>query len=357
MLAEHEAELPADHRGPLVPVMNLLVDDRTGRARREKALERSPRAGLPASRVKSPGTAEGRTLMTDELMTDRTNEAPAPALTVPGTWNARDVGGRAVPEGARAPMATGVLLRTASLSALEPAGVAVLEDYDVRTVLDLRSPEETARDGADVVPAGTQVLALPFGMPHGTGAQALAEGSTAPGEAAGETAGADMARVLASLVGTEATAADPAALGLAVMTGIYRRFVTDPAAHAAVSTSLTAIASSSHAVLVHCSAGKDRTGWIVALVQSICSVPSEQIVEEYLLSSRAARDLAASMPTMPGVDPALWDAFLTVRPQYLAAAFEEVDRTYGSLAAYLDSIGVDADLRGMLRARFGVAQM
>ena len=294
--------------------------------------------------------------MTDELMTDRTHEAAAPALIIPGTWNARDVGGRAVPEGARTPLATGVLLRTASLSGLEPAGVAVLEDHDVRTVLDLRSPEEVARDGADVAPAGAQVLALPFGMPQGAGAQVLTDGSAVQGEAAGKAAGADMARALASLVGADEHASDPVELGQAVMKGVYRRFVTDPAAHAAVGTSLTAIASSSHAVLVHCSAGKDRTGWVVALTQAICSVPTEQILEEYLLSSRAAGDLAASMPTMPGVDPALWEAFLTVHPSYLEAAFEEVDRTFGSLAAYLDSIGVDADLRSMLRARFGVAR-
>lgn len=290
--------------------------------------------------------------MTDELMTHRGTRIPDPALDIPGTWNARDVGGRAVPEGARAPLATGVLLRTASLAALEPAGVAVLDDYDVRTVLDLRSPHEVARDGADVVPAGTQVLALPFGAPRPATASTPADGGADPGE----VAGADMTRVLATLVGTEAaTTLDPAELGQAIMVGIYRRFVTDPEAHAAVSTALTAIASSTHAVLVHCSAGKDRTGWIVALVQAICSVPPDQILQEYLLSARAASDFAASMPTIPGVDPALWEAVLTVHPEYLEAAQEEVKAAFGSLTGYLDAIGIDADLRAMLRARFGVA--
>ena len=307
--------------------------------------------------------------MTDKLMTDRETETTGPALDVPGTWNARDVGGRAVPEGSTVPLATGVLLRTASLAALQPAGVALLDDHDVRTVLDLRSPQEVARDGADVVPAAAQVLSLPFGAPHPEKTPALADGDALPvpqapaeatgeaaGEAASEVAGADMARVLATLVGSGVAAtADPAELGQAIMTGIYRRFVTDPAAHAAVGTALTAIASSTHAVLVHCSAGKDRTGWIVALVQAVCSVPSDQILQEYLLSAEAATELAAAMPAIPGVDAALWEAVLTVRPEYLAAAQEEVERSYGSLTAYLDAIGVDADLRALLRARFGVA--
>ena len=293
--------------------------------------------------------------MTDELMTDRATGTPGPDLDIPGTWNARDVGGRAVPDGARAPLATGVLLRTASLAAVEPAGLAVLADYDVRTVLDLRSPQEVARDGADVVPAGTQVLALPFGAPHAPKARTAEASADATGDLAGEVAGADMARVLASLVGTDAATLAPADLGQAIMKGIYRRFVTDSDAHAAVCTALTAIASSTHAVLVHCSAGKDRTGWIVALVQAICSVPADQILQEYLLSARAAADLAASLPTIPGVDAAVWDALLTVRPEYLAAAQGEVERTFGSLTGYLDAIGVDADLRAMLRARFGVA--
>ncbi|WP_066463777.1 tyrosine-protein phosphatase [Sanguibacter suarezii] len=305
--------------------------------------------------------------MTDKLMTDRETGTTGPALDIPGTWNARDVGGRAVPEGSSVPLATGVLLRTASLAALQPAGVAVLDDYDVRTVLDLRSPQEVARDGADVVPASTQVLSLPFGTPHPEKAPALADGeddalpvpqapAEATGEVASEVAGADMARVLATLVGSGVAAtADPAELGQAIMTGIYRRFVTDPAAHEAVGTALTAIASSTHAVLVHCSAGKDRTGWIVALAQAVCSVPSDQILQEYLLSAGAATELAAAMPVIPGVDAALWEAVLTVRPEYLAAAHEEVERSYGSLTAYLDAIGVDADLRALLRARFGVA--
>lgn len=304
--------------------------------------------------------------MADELMTHRTTgtASPArPALDIPGTWNARDVGGRAVPEGARMPLATGVLLRTASLSALEPAGVAVLADYDVRTVLDLRSPQEVARDGADVVPPGTQVLDLPFGAPRPPRTEPLTtdapgSGSAPSGDLTGEATGADMTRVLATLVGTHAGATiDSGELGRRLMTGIYRSFVTDSDAHAAVGTALTAVASSTHAVLVHCSAGKDRTGWIVALVQAICSVPADQILQEYLLSTRAAADLAASMPVIPGVDAALWDAVLTVHPEYLAAAQDEVDRSFGSLTGYLDALGVDADVRAMLRARFGVAPM
>ena len=299
--------------------------------------------------------------MTDELTTHHASGTADPALTIPGTWNARDVGGRAVPAGATEPLATGVLLRTASLAALEPAGVAFLADHDVRTVLDLRSPQEVARDGADIVPDGAQVLALPFGAPHAprtqdTAGDTPAPSAPAPAEIDGEAAGADMTQVLASLVGARTAAtADPAELGRKIMTSIYRGFVTDPSAHAAIGTALTAIASSTHAVLVHCSAGKDRTGWIVALVQSICSVPDDQILQEYLLSARAASDLAASMPTIPGVDPALWEAVLTVHAEYLDAAQDQVARSYGSLTAYLDAIGIDAAVRAMLRARFGVA--
>lgn len=302
--------------------------------------------------------------MTDELTTARGAEMADPTLTIPGTWNARDVGGRAVPEGASEPIATGVLLRTASLANLEPAGVAVLADLDVATVLDLRSPQEVARDGADVVPPGTQVLALPFGSPRpprrpaGTTPDAATSDAAPPdAEAEGEAGGADMAQVLANLVGAHsATPPDPAVLGRMIMEGIYRGFVTDPDAHAAVGTALTAIASSPHAVVVHCSAGKDRTGWIVALVQTICSVPREQILEEYLLSARSAGALATAMPVIPGLDPALWDAVLTVHPEYLAAAEDQISQTYGTVTSYLDAIGVDAQVRAALRARFGVVQ-
>src|SRR6478609_9638777 len=91
------------------------------------------------------------------------------ALDIPGTWNARDVGGRAVPAGATAPLRTGVLVRTASLSRLTPEGVAALEALGVTLDLDLRGADEVERDGQDVVPATTRVVPRPLDPAVGVG--------------------------------------------------------------------------------------------------------------------------------------------------------------------------------------------
>jgi protein-tyrosine phosphatase len=229
---------------------------------------------------------------------------------------------------------TGVLVRTASLAGVTPEGVAKLADLDVRTVLDLRGDEEVARDGVDVVPKGTEVLRLPFGV-----SQRSDDGESA-----------DMASILSKLVGSRSAAE----IGTAIMLHVYQGFIIDPAAHTAVSTALTTIADSQDAVLVHCTAGKDRTGWVVSLTEAICGLSEADILVDYLLSSNAAGQLAASMHALPGIDPDVWDAILTVHPEYLGAAQQLMQETYGTLNGYLDAIGVGAGVRDAIRVRFGV---
>lgn len=256
-------------------------------------------------------------------------------IVVQGTWNVRDVGGQAGPIGSSEPLRMGVLLRAASLSAVDSAGVAQLSALGVTKVLDLRGDVEVARDGADVVPVGTTVLHLPFGIRD---------------RSSDGTGGADVAGLLAQLT----SGGDPTKIATAVMGNVYQGFVTDPAAHVAVAAALRTIAENEGATLVHCSAGKDRTGWIVALVQTICEVSEEDVLAEYLRSATAASRLAQSMPIVPGVDPAVWDEVLTVRPEYLAAAWGVVREAYGSVDNYLDAIGFDAWARTALRVRFGL---
>lgn len=273
-------------------------------------------------------------------------------ILIPGTWNARDVGGRAVPAGGSTPLAPGVLFRTASLSELHQDGIAVLDRLDVRTVLDLRRDEELERAGSDIVPEGTSVIRLPFG---GTG-DPNPKADPADAEADTSDATADMESMLEQFAGASPQI-DPEVLaehGRELMRQVYRDFITDKAAHAAVLGSLTTIAESSHAVSIHCSAGKDRTGWIVALVQTICGVSPDDVMDEYLLSRAAALQLRASLPPVPGVPPEVWEPMLAVEPDYLGTAWTTLDQTYGTLGEYFEQCGVDNSVLESLRARFGV---
>jgi len=281
-------------------------------------------------------------------MTSRDDVPPVPAapdpggavpgaLDVAGTWNARDVGGRAVPVGHDEPLRTGVLLRTASLSRLTPAGQAALADLGVRTVVDLRGPDELARDGADAVPGGVRVLRR--GMDPAQGMRAGAGGTTG--------ASADPAALVAGLLAAD----DPAGVARRMMHGVYATFVTDPGVRATVGRVLADVATCDGTSVVHCSAGKDRTGWVVALAQHVAGVAEEDRMAEYLASAAAADGLAAVVPPLPGLSPDALAPLLTVEPDYLAAAWDLAAREHGSVDGYLVACGVTTPVRDALVAR------
>jgi protein-tyrosine phosphatase len=110
---------------------------------------------------------------------------------------------------------------------------------------------------------------------------------------------------------------------------------------------------SDKAVIVNCTAGKDRTGLATALVLSALGVPRDTIMQDYLLSNSALdmdRLLAdAGLNALPAdaIKP-----LLDVEPAYLDAAFEQIDKDYGSVENYLKrELGVDRAAIQRLRQR------
>ncbi|QDW63442.1 tyrosine-protein phosphatase [Oerskovia sp. KBS0722] len=273
------------------------------------------------------------------------------ALDIPGTWNARDVGGRAVPAGATAPLRTGVLVRTASLSRLTPEGVAALEALGVTLDLDLRGADEVERDGQDVVPVSTRVVPRPLdpavGVGHALGGADEPDDAGTPGAAAGERS-ADTAAMIGRLLGAE----DPQALARAMMHGVYATFVTDPTIRRTVGEALEDVAEADGTVVVHCSAGKDRTGWIVALVQHVCGVSEEDRLAEYLASGAAVEGLAAVIPPIPGLDKDALTPLLGVEPEYLQGAWTLAEAEFGSIDGYLDACGAGPATRAKIARKF-----
>ena len=278
----------------------------------------------------------------------RTNDPGA--LDIPGTWNARDVGGRAVPVGATEPLRTGVLLRTAGLSRLTPEGVAALEALGVTVDLDLRGEDEVERDGQDVVPATTRVV--PRRMDPGAGVghalRASSDGAGSDDAEDSEERSADTAAMIGQLIGSK----DPQALARAMMHGVYATFVTDPGIRRTVGAALQDVADADGAVVVHCSAGKDRTGWIVALVQHVCGVSDEDRLAEYLASGAAVDGIAAVIPPIPGLDKEALTPLLGVEPEYLQGAWTLAEQEFGSIDGYLDACGVEPATREKIVRKF-----
>lgn len=84
-------------------------------------------------------------------------------------------------------------------------------------------------------------------------------------------------------------------------------------------------------LLFHCSAGKDRTGFAAALFLSSLGVDREIIMQDYLLS---AQNVAQKYAPMVKAHPE-FAAFMTVKPEYLQAAFDVIDQEYGGMENYL----------------------
>jgi protein tyrosine/serine phosphatase len=121
-----------------------------------------------------------------------------------------------------------------------------------------------------------------------------------------------------------------------------------------------ALAESDGGMLVHCAAGKDRTGLICALTHHVAGVHRDDMMADYLLTNDEtrlqgkisfARGWLEKVRGRPPSDDAVRVA-VSVHPAYLERAFAEIEARQGSLDGYLEQVlGVGAPTRERLRAR------
>jgi protein tyrosine/serine phosphatase len=121
-----------------------------------------------------------------------------------------------------------------------------------------------------------------------------------------------------------------------------------------------ALARAEGAILVHCAAGKDRTGMICALTHKLAGVHDDDMMADFLATNDLvrvdkigpiwARDIAAQC----GREPPLENLAVAMRvePSYLNAAFGAICSAYGSIDLYLENaLGVDAARRAKIEAK------
>lgn len=137
----------------------------------------------------------------------------------------------------------------------------------------------------------------------------------------------------------------------------YRRMVTDVGQRERIGQVLRLIGEAEGAVLFHCTDGKDRTGWIAALLQHVSGVDREAIVADYLASQPKVAHMArfrAVTDTLTG-GPAKMRRnrpMNVVDASFLQAGFDTVDEEFGSLDSYLrDGLGLGESDLERLRAR------
>lgn len=108
------------------------------------------------------------------------------------------------------------------------------------------------------------------------------------------------------------------------------------------------------AVLVHCTAGKDRTGVVIALALSAVGVPREHIVIDYALTTEAMKRLCPQLlanTTLPPETLTHLEKLLGSEPELMIDLLEYLDKQYGSIDAYLTHLGFSSTDRDLLRTR------
>jgi protein-tyrosine phosphatase len=243
-------------------------------------------------------------------------------IELEGAVNVRDVGGLPTVDGRRT--AERRVLRADNLQGLTESDVALLVDeIGLTTVVDLRSTGEVELEGPGPL---TRVASLTF-----VHQSVIPEGGQATDAAAdGVLALAERReRVLAHYPD------DP-------VTAYYLGYISDRPD--SVVGSLRAIAEAPSTVLVHCAAGKDRTGVVVALALSVAGVEREAVVADYVASGeridaimdrlRASETYAADLDKMPA------NAHKP-RAETMVAFLQQIDERHDGVLPWLKTHGFD----------------
>lgn len=228
-------------------------------------------------------------------------------LTWPNCLNVRDVGGLPTSDGRQ--IAAGALIRSDNLSRLTDAGVTALREASVSRIIDVRTPPEC--DG-DPSPFATDPLYRNMPLYN---------------------------------------ADDPYDPTLSLEQNYMAMLDLHPELLAAA---VGAIADApTGAVVVHCHAGKDRSGNVVALALSIAGVPAQSVAADYAFLDDRMRDHFAEQLALindSNERSQLAESF-TARPETMLAVLQHLEDQYGGAEAYLRQGGLGDNQLYALRAR------
>lgn len=249
--------------------------------------------------------------------------------TFQGIHNFRDYGGYRADGGT---VRRGLLYRSGQHVGASDEDLAALAALDIRTVIDLRGVSERTSN--------------PCRRHEGWQGEVL----THDGETTSSPPHMD--------IGPEVTTADYARER---MLSVYTRMPENPAMQAMFGRYLRALAEREGASLVHCFAGKDRTGVAAMLLLHILGASEDDQYAEFLLTNASPTLHVLRAQSVPGIEARLGRkldeeairALLEVHEDYLTRFRDTAEGLAGSLDAWLArAVGIDDDLRGRLRARY-----
>lgn len=242
-------------------------------------------------------------------------------IDVPGVKNFRDLGGLVGLDGRT--VRRGLVFRSAKFDKILPEGEAVLDALGIRTIVDFRSPGEQRRNPTNYARPQVRRLSLTVfsDTPEGFFEERLTRGLSPQG-------------------------------ALALMEEANRSFARER--HAAFRDFFALFDNPENFPLIfHCTGGKDRTGFAAAMLYSVLGVSDSDIREDFLLSRKNTiptneRSVHRLLEIIP---PETLEVLMTVFPQFLEAALDEIEKAWGSRERFLrEVLGVSSELAGKIRS-------
>lgn len=272
-----------------------------------------------------------------------TQTSPTQASAPEGTFNFRDVGGMPAAGGS---IRHGVLYRSDAFSGLTEKGLAQLAASPIGTVVDFRTSVERQM-APDLLPTERAITLVELPMLQGE-----AQGAAKAAGATGGGGAADPA--------DRAAAAKAAIAGLPTLPEMYVGMLkAGGAAFAKVAELIAAETPGAphDAVVLHCTAGKDRTGVSTALMLLVAGADRDAVVADYAASAAnlagpwAERMVAMVEQMGATVTPELREVLTGTPASAIETALAWVETNYGSAAGYLTASGVDAATLAAVRDR------
>jgi protein-tyrosine phosphatase len=225
-------------------------------------------------------------------------------IELDGTANTRDLGAYEAAAGRR--VKTGKLFRSDELANLSERDIAYFEQAGLKTIVDFRTPEEK-RNSPDRAIPGARRVELPIDVGSLIDYMTL---FNAPPE--------ENRKYLV----------------------LGNRFFVDKCQNEYRAFFALLANEANTPLLFHCTAGKDRAGFAAALLLSALGVSRETVLADYMLSGpNVSAHFARTIEAQPAMAP-----LLTTYPEYLNAAFAEIDDNYGGINDFLTQrLGVDLE--------------
>ena len=238
-------------------------------------------------------------------------------LSLKGTYNIRDLGGYQTESGNKIPWRK--FLRADSLHLLNDDGMSYLQREGLRLVIDLRTEKEVKeRPNPFANFSGVQFLNLPLFD--------------------------DLAPIFML---------NNATSGKSPLLNFYLAAIHNQ--HKEIKAVMTEISNVDEgAILFNCTAGKDRTGIVAALLLGLVGVSSDDIIYDYTLTAELIPELVKQLleeSKERGVNSKVHSRMLESPAEVIRLTLADLEKNYGSVSGYFESIGLNSKSISILRKR------